>query len=261
MVDSNPVAVITGGCAGLGWVIGNRFREAGHRVIAIDRSPGFTASGGDAARDAQRVWIEADVTDEARVKQVFDEIASTHGRIDVLVNNAGIQRHGPLEHLPAADWSDVISVNLTGVFLCLQQAGLHMLDAGHGSIVNIASVATRGAAGRAPYAAAKAAVVALTATAAGEWASRGVRVNAVAPGYIDAGMLRAGVSDQHLDAAEVLRRIPAGRLADANEVADVVHFLTTRQAEYIHGQTIYVDGGFMVDYGVPLSTMPIGRRS
>jgi len=251
------VAVVTGGCAGIGWSISRRLAGEGFRVIAADVVAGATADPDDGSRPGsgrgEIEWLKLDVTGHADVSTAFDGIVEQHGRIDVLVNNAGIQRHGRLEELPWAEWAAVVDVNLHGVFNCLQAAGRHMLAAGHGAIVNIASVAARGAAGRAPYAATKAAIVGLTATAGAEWAARGVRVNAVAPGYVATGVLQQGVAAGTLNVDTVLARIPAGRLAEPAEIADMVALLVSERASYVHGQTFYVDGGFLVDYGIPLT--------
>ena len=127
-----------------------------------------------------------------------------------------------------------------------------MLAAGRGAIVNISSVSSRGSAGRAPYSTSKAALTGLTATAAGEWAADGVRVNAVAPGYVDTGVLRQGVEAGTLDLDLVMNRIPARRLAAPAEIAEAVVWLCSPASSYVTGQTLFVDGGFMVDYGIPL---------
>lgn len=250
MTTLGPVAVITGGSAGIGWSIGQRLTADGYRVIAVDLAPGFTESSDDV------LWRELDVTDHARVGSVFDEIVGEFGGIDVLVNNAGIQRHRALEDLTWDEWHSVIDVNLNGVFNCLQAAGRHMLRRGSGRVVNISSVSARGSAGRAPYSTTKAAIIGLTATAGAEWAARGVRVNAVAPGYVDTGVFRHGVAAGTLSLDTILSRIPANRLADASEIAAAVSFLVSNDASYFNGQTLYVDGGFMVDYGVPLAQKP-----
>src|SRR5207245_1977898 len=160
-----------------------------------------------------------------------------------------------------SDWQRVLDVNLNGAFLCLRAAGRIMLRQGFGSIVNIASVAwDRGASGRAPYSVSKAGLVALTKVAAVEWAARGVRVNAVAPGYIDTPMLRTAFENGAIDEGDVLARIPAGRFAQAGEIAEVVAFLGSPAASYINGHIVAVDGGFLADYGVGLKRTVRGRE-
>lgn len=253
MSQSQPVAVITGGAAGIGWEVGQHLAEDGFQVIAADVVPGFTETDQNIHGI---LWRKLDVTDHDAVGAAFADVVAEFGRLDVLVNNAGIQRHRFLEDLSFEEWSAVVNVNLHGVFSCLQAAGRHMLAAGGGAIINIASVSARGSAGRAPYSSTKAAVVGLTSTAGAEWASRGIRVNAVAPGYVETGVFRQGVEAGTLDEATILRRIPAGRLAQPSEVASVVSFLASQQASYLNGQTLYVDGGFMVDYGIPLAMKP-----
>lgn len=220
--------------------------------MAADVDPGNTADEGPSI-----VYRELDIRDPLAVDAVFTDIAAGHGRLDLLVNNAGIQIHGPTETLPLESWRAVVDVNLHGTFHCLQAAGRIMLDAGSGSIVNIVSVAAdRGAAGRAPYAATKAAIVSLTRTAGTEWAARGVRVNAVGPGYVDTGVYRAAVAKGQLDPEAILERIPMRRLAQADEVAGTVSFLASPAASYITAQTLYVEGGYLNDYGVATSVLP-----
>lgn len=251
-MTARPVAIVTGGSAGIGWEIGQRLSADGYLVVATDRVRGLTAG----ENPAGILWRELDVTDHAAVDRVFGEIEAELGPIEVLVNNAGIQRHRGIEDLTWDEWAAVVDVNLHGVFSALQAAGRRMLDRGEGRIVNISSIASRGSAGRAPYATTKAAVIGLTATAGAEWASRGVRVNAVAPGYVDTGVFRQGVEQGTLSLDTILSRIPAKRLADASEIADAVGFLVSDQSRYMNGQTLYVDGGFLVDYGVPLAKKP-----
>ena len=174
------------------------------------------------------------------------------GRLDALVNNAGIQRHAPLESLAPQDWLAVLNVNLHGTFNCLQAAATYHVAQGSGAIVNLASVAaTRGAPGRAPYAASKAAIVSLTKTAAVEWSARGVRVNAVAPGYVETDLVRTAIADGRISLDPIVARIPAGRLATPSEIASTIVFLCSDAASYISGHVLHVDGGFEADYGVP----------
>lgn len=252
MPENAPVAVVTGGAAGIGWEIGRRLVADGYTVVAGDRVPGRTVE----ENPDHILFRELDVTDHRAVDAVFEAIETELGPIEVLVNNAGIQRHRGIEDLTWEEWSAVVDVNLNGVFACLQAAGRRMLRRGRGRIVNISSVSARGSAGRAPYATTKAAVIGLTATAGAEWAARGVRVNAVAPGYVSTGVMQQGVAQGTLDLGTILARIPAGRLAEASEIGAAVSFLVSDDARYVNGQTLYVDGGFMVDYGVPLAKRP-----
>jgi 3-oxoacyl-[acyl-carrier protein] reductase len=245
-VNERRVAIVTGGEQGIGWAIASRLESDGWHVAAAGLHPGNTPGTGVE-------FVEMDVRDRPRVDEAITGVARKWGRLDLLVNNAGIQRHGRTEEMTWQDWSDVIDTNLHGVFNCLQAAGRVMLEAGRGSVVNIASIAAaRGAPGRAPYCAAKAAVVGLTRVAAVEWAPRGVRVNAVGPGFVDTGVFHEGVTQTRLDPEEILGRIPMDRLAQAADVASMVSFLASPEAAYVTGQVLYVDGGFLANYGVGL---------
>jgi 3-oxoacyl-[acyl-carrier protein] reductase len=253
MAERARVAVVTGGASGIGLGIVERLvRDGCVGVITdIDEAAGPRETERLAATGARVVFRRMDVTQEADVDAVVPAIAADLGGIDVFVNNAGIQHHAPLEDMGLADWRRVLSVDLDGVFLGTRAAGRVMLGQGSGSIVNIASVSgARGAPGRAPYVVAKAGVSALTQVAAVEWSGRGVRVNAVAPGYIETPLLRSYLDRGMLSEAEILARVPIGRLASVSEIADVVAFLASPAAGYITGQTVVVDGGFLVDYGV-----------
>jgi 3-oxoacyl-[acyl-carrier protein] reductase len=245
-VNERRVAIVTGGEQGIGWAIASRLESEGWHVAAAGLHPGNTPGTGVE-------FVEMDVRDRPRVGAAIAGVARESGRLDLLVNNAGIQRHGRTEEMTWQDWSDVIDTNLNGVFNCLQVAGRVMLEARQGSIVNIASIAAaRGAAGRAPYCAAKAGIVGLTRVAAVEWAPRGVRVNAVGPGFVDTGVFHEGVAKTRLDPEEILGRIPMDRLAHAADVASMVSFLASPEAAYVTGQVLYVDGGFLANFGVGL---------
>jgi NAD(P)-dependent dehydrogenase (short-subunit alcohol dehydrogenase family) len=246
------VAVITGGASGIGLAIVERLAMNGDRVVICDIN--------DEAAETSRIRLaplgevhyrHLDVTDEAAVEDVFAELAATFGSLDILVNNAGIAARAPLESFQTSDWRRVFDVNLLGSFFCLRAAGRIMLRQGGGAVINVASIAwARGCPGRAAYAASKAALVSLTQTAAVEWAERGVRVNAVAPGYVETDLLRSAVASGALDELEILDRIPARRLATPAQIADAVAFLASPQAAYINGHVLVIDGGFLADYGV-----------
>jgi 3-oxoacyl-[acyl-carrier protein] reductase len=240
------VAIVTGGEQGLGWAIASRLASEGWQVVAAGLHPGQTAG-----TDVE--FVPLDVRDRPTAQETIERIARERGGLDLLVNNAGIQRHSRTEELSWQDWADVIDTNLNGVFNCLQAAGRLMLAAGSGCIVNIASIAAaRGAAGRSPYCAAKAGVVGLTRATAVEWAARGVRVNAVGPGFIDTGLMHSGMSETRLDVDEIVGRIPEGHLGEPQDIAAMVSFLASPAASYITGQVFFVDGGFLANFGVGL---------
>lgn len=250
MVEAAPIALVTGGASGIGWATAKEFLRSGWRVVIGDLDHARAA-----ALVAETPRLEAvalDVRDLASVEAALAEIVRHHGRLDILVNSAGIQRHSPLAALDWVAWNAVMEVNLNGALRCLTVAGRQMIAQGRGSIVNIVSVAAeRGAAGRASYAAAKAALVSVTRTAAVEWAAKGVRVNAVGPGYVATEMIESFVKSGRLDLQPALDRTPLGRLATPDEIARVIRFLASEEAAYITGHILYADGGFLADYGVP----------
>jgi 3-oxoacyl-[acyl-carrier protein] reductase len=243
---SARTAVVTGAAGGIGRAIAQRLATEGWDVLSFDLVA-------PEVRDAAIADRVVDVRDNAAMCQAMRAVAREYGGLALVVNNAGITARAPLERMTFERWRDVVDVNLHGTFNGVQAAGLVMLEGGGGVIVNVASIAAeRGQPGRAAYGATKAAVVALTKTAAVEWAARGVRVNAVGPGYVDSGVYRAALAEGRLDNDEVLARIPSRRLAAADEIAAVVSFLASPAASYITGHVLYADGGFLADFGVGL---------
>ncbi len=232
-------AVVTGAGRGIGAVIARAAVAEGYRVAAWDVDGAAAQAVADRLGDAV-VPAAVDVTDERSVEAGLDALPEPPA---VVVNNAGLVRFGPLATLSLADWEVVLSVNLTGTFLVARCAARRMADVGRGAIVNISSVNGIAAAPHAgAYTSTKGAVITLTEQMALEWAGSGIRVNAVAPGLILAGMSDAIYAD-----AEVRRlreaRVPLGTLGTAEDVASAVLFLASDRAAYVSGQTLAVDGG------------------
>lgn len=238
--------LVTGGADGIGRAIASAFAAQGDRVLLVDRDAARVAATAAELGAAAHV---CDVTDAEAVAA----LAASIGRIDVLVNNAGIgDSHLPTAEQDAARFRMVLDVNLTGSFLMAQAVGGRMVRAGGGAIVNLASIAgLTGLPRRNAYGAAKAGVVALTRNLACEWARFGVRVNAVAPAYVDTALVRAIAESGRMDLGKVRRRTPMGRLIGAHEVAAAVVFLASDAASAITGVTLPVDGGWSAfgDFG------------
>jgi 3-oxoacyl-[acyl-carrier protein] reductase len=239
------VALVTGASRGIGRAIAESLAAAGATtVVNYARSAEAAAAVVDRIEAAGgRAWAHgADVAEEEQVEAMVKAVLEREGRLDVLVNNAGITRDGLLMRMKTADWRSVIDLNLTGVFLCTRAVSRPMLKARSGRIVNITSVVgLMGNPGQANYSAAKAGVIGLTRSTAAEFASRGITVNAVAPGFIATEMTK------DLDTAKILAAIPLGRLGEPEDVAGVVRFLAADPAAaYITGQVIAVDGGMVM---------------
>jgi 3-oxoacyl-[acyl-carrier protein] reductase len=248
------VAVVTGAGRGLGAAIAEELAARGATVVVADVDRGLAtataeqlASTGEPLRRASSA--ACDVSDPAAVAALFDAVAAEHGRIDVLVNNAGVGAVAPSEELSLELWSRTLAVNLTGTFLCAQAAARHMLQAGRGVIVNVGSVfAATGMPMRAAYAASKHGVVGLTKVLGTEWATRGIRVVAVDPAYVRTALDDADQRAGDYTAEDIERRTPMGRYAEPAEIARVVAFLASDDASFITGSEIAVDGGWLA-YG------------
>ncbi len=244
MLLKEKIAVITGGSKGIGKAIVELFLKEGAVVYYISRSECPEAEGLKAVAaesDTEVIWKPGSVSDSAKMNEIASDILKEKGRIDILVNNAGITRDGLSFMMKDEQWNDVIETNLSSVFYLSRPVARSMAKKRSGSIINVSSVVgIIGNAGQCNYAAAKAGIIGFTKSLARETAARGVRVNAIAPGFIQSDM-----TDAIPEAAkeELKTKIPFGRIGNPEEVANTVLFLASDMASYITGQVIGIDGG------------------
>ncbi|EOB8413933.1 3-oxoacyl-[acyl-carrier-protein] reductase [Staphylococcus aureus] len=237
-------ALVTGASRGIGRSIALQLAEEGYNVAvnyAGSKEKAEAVVEEIKAKGVDSFAIQANVADADEVKAMIKEVVSQFGSLDVLVNNAGITRDNLLMRMKEQEWDDVIDTNLKGVFNCIQKATPQMLRQRSGAIINLSSiVGAVGNPGQANYVATKAGVIGLTKSAARELASRGITVNAVAPGFIVSDMTDA-LSDELKE--QMLTQIPLARFGQDTDIANTVAFLASDKAKYITGQTIHVNGG------------------
>jgi 2-deoxy-D-gluconate 3-dehydrogenase len=240
-------ALVTGSQTGLGAGMAIGLAQAGANVVVHGINTKGIAEVCEAVRAAGARPVEAvaDVSDAKACVELVEFTVKELGSIDILINNAGIIRRAPAAEFSEKDWADVIEINLTAVFRFCQLAGRHMLAQGSGKIINVASLlAFQGGIFVPSYAAAKGGVAQITKTLANEWASKGINVNAIAPGYMatdNTAALRADANRSR----QILERIPAGRWGTPQDLAGVAVFLASHASDYIHGTVLTVDGGWM----------------
>ncbi|MBP2232578.1 NAD(P)-dependent dehydrogenase (short-subunit alcohol dehydrogenase family) [Azospirillum agricola] len=247
------VSLITGAADGIGWAMARRFAGGGHRVVLADIDHDKAAAraaalngGTDGSAGGGHIAVAADVAKEADVVAMVAAVTDRWGRLDVLVNNAGIGD----SHLPTLDqgveaFDRLLRIHLTGGFLAAREAGRIMVRQGCGAIVNVSSIAGLGGLPRRnAYGAAKAGIVAMTRSLACEWADCGIRVNAIAPGYVGTDLVQRLEQAGRIDMDRLKRRIPMGRLGRPEEIAEAAWFLASPQAGYITGSVLSVDGGW-----------------
>jgi 3-oxoacyl-[acyl-carrier protein] reductase len=241
------VALVTGGSGGIGKAIALELSKEGVN-IAINymgnKEKALEVVAQLEENGVKAMDIKADVTNSEEVDEMFKSIEDNLGKIDILVNNAGITRDGLLIRMKEKDWADVIDTNLKGVFLCTKRAARGMMKKRYGKIINISSVVgVSGNVGQGNYSASKAGVIGFTKSMAKELASRGIRVNAVAPGFIKTKM-----TDVLKDDVKTMMKnqIPLGEFGDTKDIANLVMFLASDKSDYITGQVINIDGGMLM---------------
>lgn len=245
----DQVVIITGASRGIGRATAMTLAEAGAHIVAVARSQDglsqtrslIESSGG------RCTTATVDVGSYEEITELVTSIKSDFGRIDVLINNAGTAKRMPSEDMPLDAWQRVIDVNLTGVFLCAREAGKHMLDAGRGSVVNLASIMGHvGGAlyGNIAYHASKGAVVNLTRALAVEWGARGVRVNAIAPTFVETPFTENLLSDPAMRSA-IEAATPMGRIARVDDLAGAFLYLSSPASALVTGHSLAVDGGWL----------------
>ncbi len=241
----DKLVVITGAARGIGFACAKRFAQEGCRIVIADINHETAQQSADALSSGgtECYAYQLDVSKIREIESFFAALKDRFGAIDVLVNNAGIQIRNQALDFREDDWDKLMDINLKAVFFCSQQACRIMKEKG-GAIVNISSgTSNRTTPGRAPYCISKAGVNSLTAVVACEWAQYGIRMNAVAPGWIMTEMLQEGMKLGVVSNKQLMAAIPFKRLADVSEIADAVVYLASDDASYITGQTIFVDGG------------------
>ncbi len=259
-LETLPVAVVTGGARGIGLAIGQWFLANGYRIALLDIDEATLGKAASTLHNPDKVLcLPCDVSNEAAVNTVMVQVNATFGRIDALINNAGIAVFKPIGETTFAEWRSVLSVNLDGAFLCTQACVPYMLknvaqgNGTRGAVVNIASISgLRASTLRVAYGTSKAAIIALTKQQAIELGNAGIRCNAVAPGPVDTEMAKqvhsVAIRSDYYDA------IPLNRYGTPDEIASVVGFLCSAGAGYVNGQVLAVDGGFDAS-GVGLPTL------
>lgn len=260
MATDGKVALVTGAARGIGLAAAKKFLAEGWRVALLDiDNDTLQRTYTTLALPDRTLALHCDVADAGGVNAAVARTASHFGRLDALVNNAGIAIFRPLLETTPADWARTLAVNLTGPFLCTQAAAPLIRDSGGGSIVNITSISSlRASTLRVAYGTSKAGLAHLTKQQAVELAALGIRVNAVAPGPVDTAMAKAVHTPEIR--ADYHDTIPLNRYGLEEELAEVIFFLCSDRASYITGQTLSVDGGFEAT-GIGLPTMRGGRRN
>ena len=247
--ENNKVAVVTGAAQGIGAQTAELLAEKGYSLVLCDVAPCTALRGRLSSRGRPVIEVMGDLSQEGTAVSVAEKTRQAFRRVDVLVNNAGISHICPAENTTADDWRRVLEVNLLAPFLLSRELGRLMLEQRHGSIVNVASIAgLLGIADRAAYNASKHGLIGLTRTLAAEWGGRGVRTNAVCPGWVKTPMDVAPQAAGLYADVDIENRVPMARFASPNDIASAIAFLADpAQSAFINGHTLSVDGGWFAD--------------
>jgi len=241
------IALVTGAARGLGKEIALGFAQYGASLVLADMEYPEKTANEIEQKGAPCIAVQTDVSDEAQVKNLVGGANSEYGRVDILINNAGVSQlsYTPTEDLPVEEWDHVVNINLRGTFLCCKYLGKLMIDNGGGNIVNIASTAGIAGVPRAPaYCASKAGVILLTKSLALEWAQHNIRVNAIAPHYLETELTRSLRHSEKVYSA-LIKQIPLKRMGKASELIGAVLFLSSDTSSYVTGAVLPVDGGYL----------------
>ena len=267
---AGKVVVITGSGSGIGLAMAKAFARCGARLMLIDIN-NEALKREKTTLESSHPGVEIEIvcgstTDEILVEEAMQRAHARFGAIDVLLNNAGIAMNKPSIELPVEEWRRAIDINLTGVFICAQAAGRRMIEQRCGVILNTASMfGVVSAPDRAAYCASKAGVVSLTKVLAVEWAQYGIRVNALAPGYIRTALMDELIEAGRIDVNHLVKQTPMGRLGDPDEIAELALFLASDSSAFITGQAIVADGGWVADgyksKNTVTSTSAIGEQN
>lgn len=239
-------AILTGGAGGLGYKMAEGLLESGVTVAIIDISPKLDETVEKLSKIGTVFGVKGNILTSEGRKEAFNKSLSLLGNdIDIMINCAGVQKRHPSEEFPLEDWQFVIDINLTAVFELCQLAGKEMIKKGKGKIINVASMLSYFGGFTVPaYAASKGGVMQLTKALSNEWASKGINVNAIAPGYMATEMNTALINDENRN-SKILARIPAGRWGTGDDVKGAILYLASPASDYISGAIIPVDGGYL----------------
>jgi len=254
----NKIVIITGAARGIGFEIGKHFAEAGGKVVLSDINEDMVQASAQSLKELgyEAIGVKADVTIEEELQNLVAETKNKYGRVDIVINNAGLQHVAPIEEFPTAKFELMLKIMLTAPFVLTKTVFPIMKEQGFGRIINIASInGLIGFAGKAAYNSAKHGVIGLTKVAALEGAEHGITVNAIAPGYVDTPLVRGQMADlaktrnvpvEDVLAEVLLPLVPQKRLLDVSEIADYALFLASDKAKSVTGQTAVIDGGYTV---------------